>query len=559
MKRYLSLIIALCMLVCLFVACDKANKDEPTQAPTTAPTEVPTENNTEKPTENSTEKSTEASTEAEEKVEYTLHFVDYKGETMTSFSGVMTLSGGDIAPITKGKATIKVTNGEYDAIFDITNGDGYEYDEEFHFSEDTPNAVITVYNKVTDTNKDFYASDYGAGYVGVGATYVKLRGVTGEGYEGQRSFFIFKPEKDGIYKVSVLGDQNVHVGYHGGTVLTIFSHSLNEVVDNSFEIEFRKSMIGADSPTVCVIGLTNDGSAKDSVLVIERIADAPLGFDDLNWQSPKLEKEPTEHRLTYQNKVVTLHNLDLFDENLKLVLGDDGYYHLGSKDGELVYVRITIPTDYFGSWSDATTGTSGSNMASFFEINETDPFCHYYTDENGLPLRKESYKDILDAYAAVTDVCGVYPLDEMLEYIIKSNGEQKNWWNYDVDYNLFTRFGLETPPVENAWLFAACTVEINDAANTEDTAAVINIDGGTSLIGKNDTVYLTVNEKPEISVTLTVNAGEGIVVLYNGAEYTPDDKGVIELTITEDKNLVIVGSESMTDKIEVSYTYDYVV
>ena len=543
MKKYLGILAIILILMCAvaLVACD-GNNENPTGQPTSEPTDSSLDQPTQSP-ENV-------------KTNYSIEFVDYKGETMTSFSGVITYSDGSVAAVlSKGKATFEADDGEYDLSFNITSADGYEYDEECTLTAENNEATITVYNRVTDTHKDFYASEHGAGYVNEGATYVKLRGVTSSEYEGERSFFIFKPQRDGIYKISVVSDKDVSIGCYGGSVLIIFPNSHLDVVDNTVEYSIHKSSIGADSSVVCVIGLTTDGSAKDAVLVIERIADMPFTFADLEWDVPEIKGEIKEHRLSYQNKTVTLNNLDLMDENLKLVLGEDGYYHLGTANGPIVYVRLSAVVDYFGYYTDE--GTQKPNMASFVTITETDRMCRYFSDEDGKPLRKESYNEIIEKYAEVADESGIYPLDEMLEYVIKQHGEHAGWWNYDSENNLYDLYEVEKPPVENAWLFAACTVEVSDLGTDAESALKINPEGSTSLVSAGDTVYFTINEKEAVNVTLTVNAGEGVSVVYDGESYTPDENGKIVVDITNNKNFTINASESLDGELVVTYSYEY--
>lgn len=548
-KKYISIILVVFMLACAvaLVACD-GDGETPTSVPTTTPTQTPTEAPTEKPTQEP----------IDEKITYSVEFVNYKGETMTSFSGVVMYSDGTVAAVlSHGKASFEAVAGEYNLSFDITSADGYEYDEECTLTSENNEAKITVYNRVTDTNKDFYASEYGAGYVGEGATYVKLRGVKSSEFEGERSFFIFKPQRDGIYKISVISDKDVSLGYYGGTVLTVFPHSLIEPVDNTIEIKYHKSSIGADSSVVCVMGLNTDGSAKDAIIVIERIADVPIDFIDLKWEIPNLKKEPTEHRLSYQNKVVTLQNLDLMDENLTLVLGEDGYYHLGTADGPIVYVRLSADVDYFGFYTDEESGVQKPNMAAFTTIIETGRMCRYFSDENGKPLRKESYNEIIEKYAEIADASGIYPLDEMLEYIIKQHGEHAGWWNYESENNLYDMYAVEKPPVENAWLFAACTITVSDTGTSAETALKINPEGSAALLDEGDAVYLTINEKETIKVTLTVNAGEGITVTYCDENYTPDENGKIVVEITQSKTFTINASDSLEGELVVTYSYEY--
>ena len=145
----------------------------------------------------------------------------------------------------------------------------------------------------------------------------------------------------------------------------------------------------------------------------------------------------------------------------------------------------------------------------------------------------------------------------MLEYLIKNTGEQRAWWDYESDSNLYTMYGMEKPPVENAWLFAACTVEIVDTGVDADNALLINPEGSSSLIGAGDTVYFNINEKPEIAVTLTVKVAKGISVAYDGVDYTADENGNITVEITTEKSFAIVGADSLVDEIVVSYSYEY--
>ena len=235
------------------------------------------------------------------------------------------------------------------------------------------------------------------------------------------------------------------------------------------------------------------------------------------------------------------------------MLGDDGYYRLGTANGPKVYVRLSASSDYFGV--DPETGLN--NVAAFSTMMENTRLCRYFYDEDGNFIKKESYNEIFNRYLEIIDTSGIYPLDEALEYVIKQSGEQRDWWNYESDNNLYTMYGVDQPPVENAWLFAACTIKVVDAGVDAENALLINPEGSSSLIGAGDTVYFNVNEKPEIAVTLTVNATEGISVVYGSEEYTTDEDGVITVEITEDKLFTIVGASDLADDVVVSYTYEY--
>ena len=138
-------------------------------------------------------------------------------------------------------------------------------------------------------------------------------------------------------------------------------------------------------------------------------------------------------------------------DTYKLVLDDQGIYHVGSKTGPVVYVKLGQGAPYVSMYD--LLGMSGFGGTRFGKK---------FFDANGNFLRKESYNVAMLAFTGAVDPnAGVYPLTEDLAYMLQNGGEGKGWWDpndgnflfKDGDGNIDTSINLEI-----AWLFA-CYVE----------------------------------------------------------------------------------------------------
>jgi hypothetical protein len=130
------------------------------------------------------------------------------------------------------------------------------------------------------------------------------------------------------------------------------------------------------------------------------------------------------------------------------VLGDDGYYHYGSADGPLVYLRLASPSKY---------------ISSFEEMSETQFFGHYVYGDDGKFLYKISYHTMLLDYIAAAKAggdAGIYPLTEDLAVMLKNMGKHLGWYTPAQFGGENVLFGTD-PITENAWLFACVIVEEN--------------------------------------------------------------------------------------------------
>ena len=550
-KKYIGIALAIFLSFCVLALVSCASNDTATEAPTTQPTQTPTEVPTEQPTEDNTD--------IPENTDYTLKFVDYKGNVVSDIMGVLKFTNGDIKTIAKGNISFTAKTDTYETEIDILVGsDRYDCPEKCTFTYENNNVEITVYNKTAGKNNNFYANFDGAYYLYAGATKVKLdNAVTSEecrdllnidmNFEGARSYFLFSPTIDGVYKVSISTDGEATVGCYGGNVINVSEHSIFPVENNEFEFSVHKSMISSQG-TIYVLGITADKSVTEATIYIDRVSDVPISILDIPWTNPTVGVL-SKQSLAYQNKTATLNNLDLMDKNLTVVLNkNDGYYHLGTADGPLIYVRLTTPITYFGNDGDA--------MSSFQTMFDGAFMGAYFYDDLGNPLRKEQYNEAMEIYYDATDSLGVYPLDELLAYMIKNHGENTGWWEAGSPGDIFDFYGVKMPPVENAWLFAMCTVSFEDATeSTQTNPYVFGFIGNKLLATANKTYYLAFNELSTENVNkLTVKAPDGVSVVYEGVTYTPEN-GIITVNPEGGIYFTIICDETIEGEVEVSYSY----
>ena len=138
----------------------------------------------------------------------------------------------------------------------------------------------------------------------------------------------------------------------------------------------------------------------------------------------------------------TLKDIDVTSLDLTVVYNEsDGFYHYGSADGPVVFIRISSASPY---------------MDSLVTVTEFSRLGVYIYDENGKFVRKESYHEMLDAYKVVCDENGVCPLTPELEYMVKKFGEKQGWFDFSNDRDLF---GDKLVPPTTAWLFICCYYE----------------------------------------------------------------------------------------------------
>ena len=480
------------------------------------------------------------------KIKYVVRAVDAFGNE-PDFSVVVEMfkdgeSVGEM-PIRKGSAVFQLEAGEYTFEVKPMEGEFYYDKSKCVLTEEESEMTVTLCNIADETTKqEIYIYDnnahdhvpYNAVEVTEGATYVTIDRAAG-------TYFLFTPTRGGIYKVSYESSKKVELGYYGSPHNVLITCPV-EVKDGAFELEIKNEGINLDNPggtTQIVIGISSY-AVKGCILKIERIGNPTV---DIPWTDAQIDKNATKADNLVNSQFV---DFDVTNKELTVVYNeDDGYYHLNTVDGPLIYVRITSAV-IKGSTSEETIY---KYLPSFITMCETGRLGKVFYDSDNKIILKESYNEMLKQYADLCGTEGMYPLNRQLAEAIKNIGEHNGWFNLNSELHIF---GDEAPNVvlENAWLFA-CAYENQMAKGTTEAPAVLTASSDNSvtnavLLVNGTEVVLRTSTK----ATLTIKNANGIkIVANNGEEYVADEEtGVLTVEIKANQNFTIVyeGEEEKT-------------
>lgn len=342
-----------------------------------------------------------------------------------------------------GVAEKTLATGEYTVELTFTgNADDYYYDKtNLKLTAEKPEISVVLAEKAGEAVPLLYGEDGVTTYAyaaGVGSTYVELS-------EG-RNYFLFTPQTPGMYKFTTT-DPTAVIGYYGAPHF-VQTMSAAEVVDNSFSLSIRASMIGTNGTGTTVIVVGIDKGEKDSCMLnIIRTGDPEHSIEDEPWMIYPAKTEPKPYTLPAGAQIG---EFDLTADSSKydLVYNEaDGFYHLNTADGPLVLVRLGQDTKY---------------LASFKAMLEKSGVVKYFFNEDGSFQKKESYSECLLQYIANMDEeSGVYPLTEDLKYIIQQRGDHTGWFDPEHSIYLFKDAnGINLPGInpEISWLFMCCYI-----------------------------------------------------------------------------------------------------
>ena len=339
--------------------------------------------------------------------------------------------------------TFDIEDGEYTLELDLAQtGASYSFDtEQCKLSPDKKTATINLYNTVFDPISVFVgepiSKDYGAYHVSEGSYQVTL---TPNDY----NFFVFVPTSAAIYTITYECDSDLAVSYHGSTFFVqgvdlTGGSSDSWILDNGIAISVYQGNLGGN-----IVFAIKGESATSCTVNIQYAGDPGTRIEDLPW-TPYLEDagKVQEHLSISPEGEYKL--IDLTDLTLSAVYNtEDGFYHLNSADGPIIFIDLTSDTQYIGSIQ---------TICSLQRIGT------YIYDANGVVIDKRSYNELFIQYGMpnvgeteLTEPLRV-PLTEKLAEAIKVFGEDNGWWSATATSNIFTNALLGTPyNREYAWL-----------------------------------------------------------------------------------------------------------
>ncbi len=348
-----------------------------------------------------------------------------------------------------GEVSLTLPVGDYTLLLESPTGAQYHYDTDAAtLTPDKTETTLTVYPGVSSTwamsapsvtSPDAYVS-FDAGVVKEGTTYVTLT-------EGDHTYLVFNPERGGIYEFTC--SAGVEFAYHGMPIL-VYDAPRMSPVDGVLTIPVEATSLGSDSVSQLVFRLnaTEGTDTTDALFTVKWTGEIVRSEEEAAaWITVEADpdalaaletfKAPAEGDKWAALTSGTLTDLDVEkDLDLAVVLGEDGYYHYGTADGPMVFVRITSDSRW---------------VEDFVKMCETDRLRAYFYDENGNFLRKEGYNTLFAAYGEVANADGVVPLNEQLAYVIQNTGRHMGWWDFEKNSDIF---GDAIVDKDIAWLFA---------------------------------------------------------------------------------------------------------
>ena len=334
-----------------------------------------------------------------------------------------------------GFATFKLPEGDYTLLLETPAGDPLHYDTAAAvLTPDTPEITLTVFETATATqplNAPSRHGDYAsfnAPSVGEGKVFVTYN-------SGDYTYVVFTPTRPGVYEFSCEGE-GATLTYHGAPI-NVFENPLADTVEGKVTLPITAGSIGDSPDSTAQFVFRLVGAGNGCTFAAIRTGDVPKSPYDEPWTVPM----PTADNLKPYEGITdgTLTDLDVTNPALTVVLGEDGYYHLNTADGPVVFIRLS---------------TAGPYLADFKTICDTTRICAYLYHDDGSFDKRVSYNEMILEYLTVANEDGAVPLNEQLADMVKTAGGYMGWWNFSDNLDIF---GDKIVDPAVAWLFA-CAV-----------------------------------------------------------------------------------------------------
>ncbi len=351
-----------------------------------------------------------------------------------------------------GVASKELPKGDYtvELMFTVQGTDyGYSVDDA-KLSATKTELTLELMNKATEKGPMLSAKtgkedEFGFAITAEYHSYVVYTGRTMvEMTANDKSFFLYMPEKSGYYEITVENNAGV-IGYNGSPHF-VQERNVAELVEgkeNTILLTVNPGSEGSEH----VLSIENSGEAGQAIIHIQWVGE----LDILPWTVYTNVTAPKPYTHTAGAATV---DFDL-TKTYEIVYNDaDGYYHVGTKDGPVVLVKLGANADKLCKYL----------LKSWETVASTDYVVSYHYDANGEAYERINYGPAILEYFEVDDEStGLYPLTKDLYTIIRDVGESKGWWDKSRPMlNIFRDSESDTTYEfleETAWLFNCCYVE----------------------------------------------------------------------------------------------------
>ncbi|MBQ4111950.1 MAG: hypothetical protein IJD38_04040 [Clostridia bacterium] len=332
-----------------------------------------------------------------------------------------------------GFAAFKLPEDSYTVLIESPSGKALHYDTEAAvLTPDAAEITLTVFEAAVATQPLNAPSQKGGDYarfnaatVGEGLTYIPYN-------SGDYTYVIFTPTRPGVYEFTYEAEEEVSLTYHGAPI-NVFDTPIMETVEGKVTFAITAGSVGSTPDTTAQYVFRVEGNGNGCMFKVTRTGDVPKSPYDEPWVIPTA---PAEALKPYEGVTDgALTDLDVTNPALTVVKGDDGYYHLDSKDGPVVFIRLSSANPY---------------LADFKTICDSTRICAYLYNEDGSFDQRISYNELVAEYLTVANEDGVVPLNDQLADMVKTAGDYMGWWNYSDDLDIF---GGKIVDPAIAWLF----------------------------------------------------------------------------------------------------------
>lgn len=360
----------------------------------------------------------------EKKVTYTVKVTNDSNQPISGV--VVTFSGNTTTNATtnaSGIATVTLVEGEYTV--SVQAPAGYlNHSTTYTLTASNTSVTIRLVDPATSENFTELYVGY-AMHVSTGKTDVNL-------VPEEWTYFLFTPSRAGKYQFTASST----ISYWGSNTNFIMDlTSTTDISNNKFHLNIKEDNLGASY----ILAVKAPAGVTSGTVTITRLGNPDLDISDLPWDV--YEGTHTPQNYQFPGGELTYVNVSGSTADYEIVLGSDGFYHLGSATGPVVYLNLGTNAPYI----------------SLAKILETSPIRKIFNDGNG-SVRKVDYTQCVTNYADCVDCStGVYPLTEDLKTVLQEYGQSEGWWSQSGNgYYLFDDVtGLNT---EIAWMFACCYV-----------------------------------------------------------------------------------------------------
>ncbi len=462
---------------------------------------------------------------------YSVKVADYFGNGMEDVIVKIVKDGESVvmkATKADGVARFQLEKGSYDVSLDFPDEalkSAYAYDATaLQITPEVPELTVTLYQKYSET-----VGVQGYSYVR-SATVPTQASLVSEGAyilselnTADRTYFLFRPTRTGIYRFSVISDARFEFGYYGG-ILNGSRESLLPVENKTITIEVRNSNVGSSNETTTpyLLGvMPKSESVRDCILVIERVGDVPFSPADVPWRTVLPTKNDLK-QINYLNWSFSgFTSVDLTSDEVNVIYNQaDGFYHYETEDGPIVYLRLNTASGYLGE-----NGT-------IYEMAEMSHIGVMFYDDDGKFLYKEEYNQLIFDYAAISDpVNGACPLTKQLVYVIETVANARGWFDPASANYLFANASVNSDMMP----YFACgyyqTVTENTSGSENDPVRLTAETKGSLLLEKGTPLFL---KTAAAGLTFEILDADGdLKVVCNGKTYVANKDGKIQFTVSD--------------------------